>query len=90
MRLDVVVETDVSRAGTTDELSETVDYDILAQRVHERVAAASPKLIETVAEVAAKVCLEHRRVLAAEITVHKPHAIDLAQSVSVTIRRVRG
>jgi dihydroneopterin aldolase len=89
VRLDVTLETDLSRAGATDDLAETVDYDILAHQIVDRLSAMQPRLIETIAAAAADVCLAHRRVSAVEVTVHKPHAIESARCVAVTIRRRR-
>lgn len=62
-------------AGTLgDELTGTVDYADLAGRVAAVVVAAPRRLIETVAaEVLAEI-LSDRRVDAATVTVHKPHA----------------
>jgi FolB domain-containing protein len=89
VRLDLVVETDLTRAGATDHLADTVDYGILAQQVHDRVLALEAKLLERVAAAAAEICLAHPRVTAVEVTVHKPGAIESAESVGVWIRRER-
>ena len=89
IRIDLVLETDLAKAGDSDDLADTVDYDAVANAVHARVASMQPRLIESVAAAAADVCLAVRAVAAVEVTVHKPGAIDCARSVSVTIRRGR-
>ncbi len=89
--LDVVVEADLSVAGRSDDLDDTIDYGRLAARVHEVASGGPYDLIESVAERVADVALADPRVLAVEVTVHKPHVplTVIAREVSVTIRRER-
>ena len=47
--VDVEVGLDLSAAGATDDLGETVDYGLLAQRIHDLVASERWDLIERVA-----------------------------------------
>jgi dihydroneopterin aldolase len=90
--VDVVVETDTRAAAAADDLSLTVDYGALADRLAAIVAGEPAALIETVASRLAAACLDDSRVAAAEVTVHKPHAPvgQLLADVTVTIRRDRG
>lgn len=87
--LDVVLELDLSNASVTDDLAATVDYDALAQSIRARVAGMSPKLIETVAGAVLDVCLADALVVAADVTVHKPGAVEGVEDVAVTLRRER-
>ena len=90
--VDVEVEVDLSSAGDSDALAETVDYGLLAQRIHVVVASERWDLIERVATRVAETVLEDPRVEAVVATVHKPGApIAVGFSdVSVTVRRDRG
>jgi len=74
---------------TSDDITDTVHYGELAQRLAAVVAGEPVDLIETLASRLADVCLQDRRVTAATVTVHKPQApIPLTfQDVSVTIHR---
>ncbi len=87
----VDVEIDLDVANIDDNLEETVDYGLLAERIHGVVAGESHNLIETVANRVAEVVLEDSRVGAARVTVHKPNApIALAfGDVAVTVERSR-
>ena len=87
--VDVEVRLDLSAAGETDDLSETVDYGLLAQQVREVVASERWDLIERVAARVAGTVLEDARVREVLVTVHKPGApLSVSVSdVSVTIRR---
>lgn len=91
-RVDVTVFTDLALAGSSDDLSETVDYSELALEVREIVGAGSHKLIESVAARVADAIMEHPKVARTIVTIHKPDApIDLVfEDVSVTIERGRG
>jgi len=89
--VDVALGVDLSAAGASDDLQDTVDYGALSADVAAIVSGEPADLIETVAERIADRCLEDERVQAAEVTVHKPCApvpVVVAE-VSVTLRRVR-
>ncbi len=90
-RVDVVLEVDTSAAAATDELADTVDYGTLAERVVAIIEADPVRLIETLAQRIADLCLDDPLVQTAEVTVHKPEApVTVAfHDVSVTIRRSR-
>lgn len=87
--VDVACELDVSTAGRTDDLSDTVDYAALATAVNSDIVGDPVQLIETLAERVAQTCLAHPPVVAVEVTVHKPTApIPVPfDDVTVTVRR---
>jgi dihydroneopterin aldolase len=87
--VDAVLRLDTREAAASDDLAATVDYGGLAERLAEVVAGEPVDLIETLADRLADVCLADPRVIAARVTVHKPHApVPLPFSdVSVTVER---
>jgi dihydroneopterin aldolase len=89
--IDVVLWLGTGPAADTDDLSRTVDYAALADRLVAAAGDPPARLIETVAERLAAVCLSDPAVQEAEITVHKPHAPvpHPFDDVAVTIRRGR-
>jgi len=89
--VDVTLYLDTAQAAATDDLSLTVDYGELATRLAAVVSGEPVKLIETLAERLAQVCLSYARVEEVEVSVHKPAApIPLPfDDVVVTIRRRR-
>jgi dihydroneopterin aldolase len=89
--VDVELEVDLSAAGSSDDLAQTVDYGSLAQRIHGVVASERWDLIERVATRVAETVLEDARISAVVATVHKPEApISVGfDDVSVTVRRDR-
>jgi 7,8-dihydroneopterin aldolase/epimerase/oxygenase len=89
--VDVAVELDIERAAHDDDLASTMDYGILAESIHRRVARERWNLIERVADRVVDLVFEDERVRAVEVTVHKPRAPIPVEfdDVSVTLRRSR-
>jgi dihydroneopterin aldolase len=88
-RVDAALELDTAPAAAGDDLTLTVNYAELSQRLHGLLTGEPVDLIETLAQRLADVCLAYGPVQAVEITVHKPDA-DLgvpADDVTVAIRR---
>lgn len=89
--VDLVLECDLSGAATSDDLADTVDYDLLARRVAAEVAGTRFALIEALAAHLAGVALQDSRVRAVEVRVAKPDVgipLDL-DAVAVVMRRER-
>lgn len=89
--LDVELTLDLSVAAVSDDISETVNYGELADRLVEIVEGEPVNLIETLAARLLQVCLADLRVAAAVVTVHKPQAPirHMFHDVAVTMRRNR-
>jgi 7,8-dihydroneopterin aldolase/epimerase/oxygenase len=89
--IDVTVWMDLTAAAASDDLTQTMHYGELAERVASIVAGDPRDLIETVAGDIADEVLMDERVREVEVTVHKPSApIPLSfQDVAVTVRRGR-
>lgn len=83
--IDISMPTDC--AAAKDELSNTIDYDQVCQRVTAFVESNQFKLIETVAEKVALLIKNEFKVSQLRIRVSKPSAIKNAGDVSVTIER---
>ncbi len=88
---DVSLGLDLKPAASTGDLSKTVDYGTLSQRIHDAIATQPVDLIETLALRMVDLCLEYEPVQWVSVTVHKPEApIAVTFSdVAVTIERSR-
>ena len=89
--IDAVLWLDTRPAAAADDLSKTVDYGALANRLVRLAEEPPVRLIETLAERLAADCLSEPLVAEVEITVHKPQA-PIAHpfgDVTVVIRRAR-
>ncbi len=89
--IDAVLWLDTRPAAGSDDLSKTVDYGALANRLVRLAEDPPVRLIETLAERLAADCLSESLVAEVEITVHKPHApiAHPFSDVTVVIRRAR-
>lgn len=89
--IDLRLRLSLAKAADSDDVTDTVHYGELAEKVAAAVAGEPVNLIETLAERIAAVGLEDRRVQEVVVTVHKPHApipLNFAD-VAVTITRRR-
>lgn len=90
--VDAVLSVDLTAAGNSDALTDTVHYGELAQAIADDIAGPPLNLIEALAQRIAHTCLADARVTEATVTVHKPQApvpvpfSDVA--VTVTRRRI--
>jgi dihydroneopterin aldolase / 2-amino-4-hydroxy-6-hydroxymethyldihydropteridine diphosphokinase len=90
--VDVILDLDLAPAGASDDLTDTVSYADVAQRVVNRITGPSFDLIERLAEVVADDALARPLVEAVTVTVHKPQApiAHPFSDVAVEISRRRG
>ena len=89
--LDLDIEADLSAAGASDSLDDTVDYGALAEAAARVVTGERYALLERVAQHVAEELLHDERVHAVTVTIRKlrpPVPVDLASAaVRVTRRR---
>lgn len=89
--IDLKLGLPLAKPAASDDVTDTVHYGELADRVAAIVAGEPVNLIERLAERIADAVLEDERVQHATVTVHKPHA-PIAQTfsdVAVTVNRSR-
>ncbi|MGA8987883.1 dihydroneopterin aldolase [Aeromicrobium sp.] len=87
--LDVSLGLDLGPAAREHDLTKTVHYGVLAEKVHDAIVGDPVDLIETLALRVVDLCLAEDSVRWASVTVHKPEApIKVAfDDVAVTIER---
>ena len=89
-RLRVDVELDVPEtAAQTDELSDTVDYAALTERIRSALVAAKCKMIERAAKVVAEVCLSDEKVATVRVSVVKAGSVPHLESAEVVYEQGR-
>lgn len=90
--VDITLHVDLTRAGHSDDLNDTVNYGLVAERIVDIIRGPHVDLIERLAaRIADAILTEHRSVAAVDVTVHKPNApitVPFAD-VSVSISRSR-
>ena len=88
LRVDVVLTID-DKVAETDELSDTVDYAVLAERIRAALIAAKCRMIEHAAKVVADQCLADEKVSAAKVRVVKSGAIPHLESAAAVVEAVK-
>lgn len=86
--MDLALHTDLQAAGRSDQLTDTVDYAALVERVRKAAAASNFQLLEALAEHIADLCLREPRIAAVDVTVSKSGALP-GIGVAVTVHRSR-
>ena len=87
--LNVTLECDLSKAGKSDSIQDTVDYKVIKDRIVHYVENSRHLLLERMADQAAEICLEFKGVHGVTVTVDKPGVLAHARSVAVEIYRTR-
>ncbi len=87
--VDVELEVDLSVAGESDALDDTVDYAAVAEAVSRVVRSERYQLLEKLATRIAEVCKVDERVTAVSVTVRKLHppVRAMIDHVAVCVRR---
>ncbi|WP_294503037.1 dihydroneopterin aldolase [uncultured Victivallis sp.] len=83
--LDLELGVDLSAAAVSDELSDTVNYAELEERIHSLVSGSRFKLIEALAGAVGRLALEYERIRFVRVRVDKPRAAKYARSIAVEL-----
>ncbi len=87
INLDLTVMDDYD--GQSERLSDVLDYAVIVSEVEKTSQSRHFKLIETLAERIAEVCLRDARVISARVSVAKPDILPSCRSVGIEIERRR-
>ncbi len=87
--INISLSVDLSAAGKSDRLEDSVDYRALNKRIVGMVESSNYYLVEALAQAVADICLENPAVREARVRVEKPGALRFARSVGVEITRGR-
>jgi dihydroneopterin aldolase len=71
LEIDLDVVADLSAAGASDELGDTLDYGAITERVEQVVVTGTPVLLERLAEAVADTVLADDRALSVTVAVRK-------------------
>ncbi len=87
VRLDLEMAWDISKAGQTDNIQDTLDYKSVSKRLIDFVEASEFGLIESLAEHCAKIVLLEFNVPWLRLKLSKPGAVRGSENVAVLIER---
>ncbi|HEY4667449.1 MAG TPA: dihydroneopterin aldolase [Anaerolineales bacterium] len=88
--VNITLTADLSRAGQTDDLADTVNYRTVAKKLIAHVESTQRFTLEALAADIAAICLAEPGVRRARVRVEKPGALRFARSVGVEIEREAG
>jgi len=87
VRLDIEMDWDISKAGKTDDIADTLDYKAVSKRLIDYVESASFGLIEALAEHCAQIILQEFSVPRVRLKISKPLKYLGMDYASVVIER---
>lgn len=87
--IDIEINADLSAAGSSDAIGDTINYRDISKAVTKAVEESSYGLVEALAARIAEICLEDERAQSVEVEVRKPGAVRKAAAVGVVVRRSR-
>lgn len=86
---DVVINFEIDYAvgasALRDEVEDALNYKVVTKRVIRHVEEGRFLLLEKLVADVLAICSDHSSVIAARVTIDKPHALRFADSVSLTL-----
>ena len=73
--VDIEIDTDLTAAGKSDSIEDTINYRTIAKTVTTEVEKSDYGLVESIGAKIADICLEDDRVFSVRVTVRKPGAV---------------
>ena len=83
--LNIEIRYAIDGAVLRDSVADALNYKVVTKQVIKRVEQGKFLLLEALVSDVLQICSKHPSVLAAKVTVDKPHALRFADSVSLTL-----
>jgi FolB domain-containing protein len=87
--VNVCISTDITKAGQSDNVEESVNYRTVAKKILSHVESIKRYTVEALATDIATICLAESRALSVLVKVEKPGAVRFSRSVGVEIERFK-
>ena len=85
--LNLIIGTDLSVAGHSDDLNDVVDYSLIEREVKDVAENSSFMLLEKLGETVCAKVLSHHRVREVELEIDKPGAARFSRSIAIRMNR---
>ncbi len=85
--VNVVISADISKAGETDNVEDSVNYRTVAKKILAHVEKIQRYTVEALATDIARLVLAEPQVVSVRVRVEKPGAVRFSKSVGVEIER---
>ena len=86
---NIEISCDLSRAGKSDDLKDSIDYKKIYDNILELAEMSCFFLLEKLALETAKICLADKKAVSVKVTIDKPGALSSARCPGVEIERFR-
>ena len=83
---NIEMEIDGSKVRHSHNIEDTIDYDVLSQKIIEFTEVNRFEMIETLADQVLEIIMNHPLVQKATLEVDKPNPRDAVDSISVVVR----
>ena len=87
--INIILFADLSKAGDSDKLEDTVNSRSISKRVQLHAETTGRFTVEALAADLASICLEEPKVQKVRVRVEKPGAVRFTRAVGVEIERER-
>lgn len=87
--INIVLFTDLRKAGNSDDIQDSVNYKTVAKKVLAHAETAQRLTVEALAADLARICLAEPGVKQVRVRVEKPGAVRFSKSVGVEIERTQ-
>lgn len=85
--INITLYADLSRAGESDKITDTVNYRTITKRIIAHAETAERFTVEALANDLINICMEESGISGAKVRVEKPGAVRFSDSVGVEIER---
>jgi len=85
--INVEIESDFIKALQSDDINDTIDYDLITTQIKNLIASKRFKLVETMAQKIMDQIMEDSRIKRCKIEIDKVGAVEAVESFSVTIEQ---
>lgn len=85
--LDIEISYDLSQAGKSDDVADTIDYGLVVNRIRETLKQNSFKLVEALAKHVCQLILKEFQALNVKVKVAKPAILPGLKALGVIIER---
>jgi hypothetical protein len=85
--INVEIESDFIKSLQSDDINDTIDYDLITTQIKNLISSKRFKLVETMAQKIMDQIMQDSRIKRCKIEIDKVGAVEAVESFSVTIEQ---
>ena len=87
--IDVEIEANLKPAGLSDQVTDTLDYGVITERLTQIADTASYQLLEALGEEMVEMILQEFNANAVSLTINKPDILEGVDAVGIVLNRCK-